>query len=360
MKMSFGSVMGAAVGLAGLVAGVAQASTAGKPAQKINVCYQDFREEMVTAALLVAEKNKFFAEEGLQIRWIKSPKMSKFAQDQVLKVSNLNAKAEPAYLNGVIEEAAVLQNAEKEKCHFVSTTVEAAFGAGVDLSLYVPVANYRYGKDYDVPVVVRADSEIKSVADLKGKTVRVNQVGSVLPFEDMLKSAGLSSKDVKYQKVALNSVHTALDQKQVDVVLSYNPTIPLLMGSNRVRVLEGNLFAKHYPGGYVPHSLLLMSKSRTEAQVQEKFMRAFERGSQQLTQKPGTLVEAFPFLKKNYSNVEIERSLNFTKIGPAVIRKSSNAATYMQDSRFAEYANLLQERGFLTSKVDLSSWQNVQ
>jgi ABC-type nitrate/sulfonate/bicarbonate transport system substrate-binding protein len=336
---------------------VSQVSMA-KPLEKINVCFQEYREEMVTAALMNGEANKIFEKAGFQINWIKNDEISKREAGATFHNSNFNTNSKDYYFNGSISEVALLKSAANKKCDFISTTFEAVVASKMNLAQLVPVATYRYGQDYDTHLVVRKDSGINSVKDLKGKKIRINQIGSIIPFENMLKQAGLKPSDVTYERMALADIPKALDEKKIDAVLSYNPTIPLLLGSDRVKILESNIFSRFY-GHFVPHSLLVTTKEfqAQKKDVFEKFMKAFSQASVELSKKPENVVYSVPHVSQLYKAADIEKSLSFISVAKPLIVTEMGKEAFVEQSNFAKYASVLQERGFIKDPVDISTWK---
>ncbi|MDR0896439.1 MAG: TAXI family TRAP transporter solute-binding subunit [Oscillospiraceae bacterium] len=69
-----------------------------------------------------------------------------------------------------------------------------------------------------VQIVVAADSDIKTVADLKGKQVSVGAIGSGVYFNavQILGKAGLTLDDIKPQYLSFDESSTAFQNKQID------------------------------------------------------------------------------------------------------------------------------------------------
>ncbi len=327
-------------------------------AQEVKVCYQEYREELMTAALNLGDEKKIFQENGISLKWIKNAKVTPANAKKILIQSNLNSDQKPQYRNTMISEISMLNNSSKDDCDVYSTTFEAVAASNVDLNQFVPAAVYLYGKDYDTHIVVRKNAGIKTVADLKGRVVRVNQIGSLIPFEMLLAQSGLTAGDVIYEKVALGDVNKALDTNHVDAVLSYNPTVPLLISSGRVSVLAENIFAKFYKNP-VPHSILLLRKTDffNNKTAVAKFMEGFEKASAELSKKPENLIYLFPNVSKNYSNAEIEKASSLLKVGAPVINKMGQENTFVSQAHFSEYADILKNNDFLKKELDLKAWR---
>ena len=69
-----------------------------------------------------------------------------------------------------------------------------------------------------VQVVVAADSDIKTIADLKGKNVSVGAVGSGVYFNavQLLGEAGLTLEDIKPQHLSFDESATSFQNRQLD------------------------------------------------------------------------------------------------------------------------------------------------
>jgi len=94
---------------------------------------------------------------------------------------------------------------------------------GVDLVYVAQVWNR-----YPVGLIVPADSDIQSVADLPGHTVGIpGKFGATyIGLLALLKSAGLTEEDVDIQSIGFTQVPALLD-KQVDAVMGYLNNEPL-------------------------------------------------------------------------------------------------------------------------------------
>ncbi|WP_458459759.1 aliphatic sulfonate ABC transporter substrate-binding protein [Pseudobutyrivibrio sp.] len=110
--------------------------------------------------------------------------------------------------------------------------------AGQD-RIYIGIAEN--GEKTEV-VIVPADSDIKSVADLKGKKIGL-VVGSICEnlLYNLLKSEGLSLEDVELINLATSEQQAALESKQVDAVATWQPTVSKLTADGKnVRLADGS------------------------------------------------------------------------------------------------------------------------
>lgn len=102
-----------------------------------------------------------------------------------------------------------------------------AAGAGIEF-----VAGHSNGRpeapDFHA-VVVRSDSGISSVEDLRGKRIAANIVGSVvwLTANKWLEQNGISSDEVEFAEVPFPQMTDALLQGQVDAILALEPFVTI-------------------------------------------------------------------------------------------------------------------------------------
>jgi ABC-type nitrate/sulfonate/bicarbonate transport system substrate-binding protein len=107
---------------------------------------------------------------------------------------------------------------------------QPAFAAGIltgGLDLVGLADLAQDGPSFSAPFAVRTDSPIKTVADLKGKTVAINARGGSqdLAIRTMLKRAGLDPQaDVHYVEVAFNALEAVVRDGKADLAsLSAGP-----------------------------------------------------------------------------------------------------------------------------------------
>lgn len=91
---------------------------------------------------------------------------------------------------------------------------------------------------YGTALLVKADSPIKSAADLKGKSIATNR-GSIGHFVALkaLASAGLSAKDVTFRFLPPSDAKLALSQGSVDVWATWEPYTAFAETQDHLRVV---------------------------------------------------------------------------------------------------------------------------
>ncbi|HVZ79956.1 MAG TPA: aliphatic sulfonate ABC transporter substrate-binding protein [bacterium] len=120
-------------------------------------------------------------------------------------------------------------------------------------------------------LLVRPDSPIHSVADLKGKKVAA-QVGSSLHFflGQLLARAGLTLKDVRLVNLAGPDQGPALQSGAVDAILLWMPYRTQLERAGKARVVADSA---HVPGGYSFYAVR-NAFGRKDPEVVRAFLRA--------------------------------------------------------------------------------------
>ena len=88
-----------------------------------------------------------------------------------------------------------------------------------------------------VGVMTAADSEIKSLADLKGKTIAGGDGEPIAYLQEALADVGVHKGDYKYVKIEASTGAAALASKQIDAWVSYNPFIAANVSKGLAKVI---------------------------------------------------------------------------------------------------------------------------
>jgi NitT/TauT family transport system substrate-binding protein len=88
--------------------------------------------------------------------------------------------------------------------------------------------------------MVRSDSKIASAADLRGRTIGVNDMGGInyLMTVAVLERGGLGPDDVHWQEIGFRHMPAALEQGVVDAVWTMEPYLTVIREAGRGRVLS--------------------------------------------------------------------------------------------------------------------------
>jgi ABC-type nitrate/sulfonate/bicarbonate transport system substrate-binding protein len=282
---------------------------------KIRVCYSPYREELVTADLLVARDKGFFQEENLDVEFIAND------SEKPVDWENSLVNFDKRYLYPKLTWVDLhnVRKTSKGKCDFTSTALENLYLAKVDPQSIQTLAMYLYGQNYDTHLLVRAGSTAVSVKDLKGKTIRIGQIGTRLVLEHILKAHGMTLDDVQLANVSPDELLPGLQSGKFEASIAYNPTTPLLLASNTAKILEKNIYSK-YMSPFVPHSTLIASASFKESQpvAFKKFMGAFRKAATYVQKNPTVIVEMLTSRKD-----KVALTFNYVAYSPATVQKSA-------------------------------------
>ncbi len=191
-------------------------------------------------------------------------------------------------------------------------------------------------------LVVLADSQIKTIADLKGKKVGFSVGG----FEDallkkMLAGAGLSLADIKLVNVNF-ALTPALISGQVDAVIGAFRNFELTQLD-----LEGSAGLAFYPEEHgVPayDELILLARRDTIGDDRlKRFLAAIEKATLFLTNHPD---EAFALFIKAHPDLDDE--LNRRAFADTLPRFSKSPAA-LDAGRYARFGVFMAEQGLITA-----------
>ena len=118
-------------------------------------------------------------------------------------------------------------------------TAMAAVERGFDLLLVSGNENSQSVAPDTGSIVVRKDSEIKSLKDLKGKTIAIagTHTQKTVAIQSLLKRNGIGADEFKFLEMPYASQVDSLRAKQIEVVASLDPWTTLFRNSDFARVL---------------------------------------------------------------------------------------------------------------------------
>ena len=177
---------------------------------------------------------------------------------------------------------------------------------------YVGITPAIYSISKDVPIKIVAgaqnegsgllchDSSIKSISDLKGKTVATVQ--SVLLKYD-LKKNGLNTTDIESPAMKVSSMNDALRTKGVDAVLTYEPYVTISKEINNQTLVESSedILADH-PCCVVVMNEKFLSKHNDKAR---KILDIHKKATDKIKENPEGMVQYLP--QHIVPNAEIEK-----------------------------------------------------
>lgn len=174
-------------------------------------------------ALLVARDKGFFAEEKLNVTW-------SFVAQTAVAIEAVYGGSVEFGAGGILEPMVARSN-------------------GLDLMLAVPVAKVAMKPPENSALVVRADSNIKSAADLVGKKVSVGLLNSInhVHMLEWLKRRNVDGKKIEFLEIPFPQMPDALLQNRIDMVWAVEPFLTLLQKSGKIRII-GTPYSDNLPG----------------------------------------------------------------------------------------------------------------
>ncbi|MEU7739023.1 ABC transporter substrate-binding protein [Nonomuraea sp. NPDC049158] len=265
-------------------------------------------------SLYIAKEKGFFKEEGLTVEPV---------------VIAGGAVALPQIKSGALDISAT---------NYVSTFM--AIGRGEKIKLVADM--YQAGPN-TFNIMVPNDSRIKTVADLKGKTVLVNTLKNIstLAVATQLKVAGLTEKDINFAEKPLPDMGNALKSGQGDAGLLTEPFITATQSTLGFHKLADTMTGETED---MPISGWMASDGWT--QKNPKTLAAFQRA----------LAKAQSLVSSNRKEVEAMLP-KYTKID-AKTASVITLGTYPSElsaTRLQKVADIMLDYKYLTSPFDVKS-----
>ena len=174
---------------------------------------------------------------------------------------------------------------------------ELDIGIGGDMPTLLAKANGRPVKVFSkasssetmTALVVRKDSGITNIADLKGKKVTVyNGSISVRLLSSALNSVGLTLDDVETVNMPIPDAATAIESKQIDAATLWEPTLTKTMNTGLVtKLFDGK-------GGVQQNNHYYYANedfAKNNPKILEAFIRATQKASKQIAENPRAAAE---------------------------------------------------------------------
>lgn len=333
--------------------------------KSIRLCMPRGHEDLLNMAMLVARDNGLFKKEGVKVdiqllRHVNSG--SEAGNDLVL------SKAGPV-LPFNTEDWSITQMmfSKQRECDIaVSPAAGMLAMEKTDFATLKPLYLTAYGTDYDTHLVVSSDSAINTAADLKGKVVRIGQVPTHIALYNYLKKNNVEMNDVTLQfKLASNFASEALASGRIDAAMTYVPTMPMMLASGKVRVLEQNIISK-YVMPRTPNAMLFTSAkfAKENPKTLSRFKSAVGKTMAFINKNPASVLQsATGFFNEKHPQwkgwkadpIQIERATAF--MGKLTLENFDDPAELRQiQKQLTEYQDLLVSMGYLNKKIDMSPW----
>jgi len=162
----------------------------------------------------------------------------------------------------------------------ITSTGLSAFEGGINLK-FAGCGTY-YDKEHDPSViVVRANSTIRSIEDLKGKTIAVSTVGAqgLLYWHALLRNHGLTPEDVEFTVIkSASDKLEAIIAGRVDAGVIGEPYLTPALETGKVRILSG-IFTEVFPDHTYQMSTTFFMKSFIDEHKDavDAFIRAYDK-----------------------------------------------------------------------------------
>ena len=220
----------------------------------------------ITASLplFVAQENGYFQEEGLEAELVK------------------------AETSNIIMESLVSGNLDLTSAVAYSTLFPVESTAPGNFVVFSGVsetddifANF---------LLVKQDSDIQTVSDLKGKRIVTRSGAAMKTYTSLvLEKFGLSLTDVELQQVAPSLLVSTFNSPEVDAIYDVEPAMTVILESGNGKILEENPRVKYvlnpFPVAGTVFSTKFMENNPTTA---EKIIKITEKAIDYINQNPET------------------------------------------------------------------------
>lgn len=333
--------------------------------KSIRLCMPRGHEDLLNMAMLVARDKGLFKQQGVNVKI----ELLRHVNPQPQAVDGFVVSKAGPVLPFNTEDWSItkMMFSKQRECDIaVSPAAGMLAMEKTDFATLKPLYLTAYGTDYDTHLVVNAESDIKTAADLKGRVVRIGQVPTHIALYNYLKKNDVEMSDVTLQfKLASNFASEALASGDIDAAMTYVPTMPMMLASGKVRVLEQNIISK-YVMPRTPNAMLFTSSkfANENPKVLAKFKKAVGETMTYINKNPAAVLEsATNFFNNKHPNwqgwkadpIQIERATAF--MGKLTLENFDDPAALRQiQKQLTEYQDLLLSMGYLTKKVDMSPW----
>ena len=219
-----------------------------------------------TAPIWLGKEQGFFEEEGIDLE---------------IQETTGGAAAVPGVVSGDFDFA------------FGNTlSLMVAQGQGLDLKYVANGASTTGNTERDFSaVVVSADSDIQSPADLEGKTVSVNNLKNIgdTTIRHVVEEAGGDPNSIEFVEVGFPDAPAALDRGQVDAAWILDPFLTQTLDQG-ARAVSYN-FAEFDPELDIAGYFTTAQKMEQEAELVESFQNAMNRSLEYAEGNPDAVRE---------------------------------------------------------------------
>ncbi len=207
---------------------------------------------------------------------------------------------------------------------------------------------------YPVTVVALEGANIKTVADLKGRTIGVpmRSGATYVGLRALLDSAGMKESDVQIREVGFTQVQ-ALTQKQVDAIVGYANNEPVQLKALGQPITMINVFDTL---DLASNGLVTDEKTlRDNPELVKSVVRAMVRGTQDVVAKPEEAITlCIPYIPgSSEKRDQLRNVLTATLPLYQSTRTAQQGYGYIDPAAWQRTADLLRKLGFLGSTLDI-------
>lgn len=328
------------VGLIIVMAVLAGVFLLGNPvsAQKVILSVPSSGEHVLHAYLWLAQEKGFFREEGIDVEVA-------LAENDKDVIEAVSSGTQPI---GAI-------------------AIEHFLDSPKSIPNIIPFKFFLYGESetssYDTHLVASKRSGIKTIADLKGKTVRLGQPPTRIAMESILQEAGLTLDDIVIDRTESHHVLGALQDGSVDAAITYYPTMPIILASGDVTILSKNIFANHVMDN-VPQTAIGVNKDFAEKNPEtvRRFLAAMGKAFNHGEDNPADVILSYVGLKEFGEDswaIDAELLEKGASLMPRIAIKELDGF-YVEDGEketifevLHEYQEVLEREGHVESTTNL-------
>jgi NitT/TauT family transport system substrate-binding protein len=159
--------------------------------------------------------------------------------------------------------------------------------------------------------VVPAKSRIRSVADLKGKTIGTDNLGGgqALLSMELLKKGVNPQKDVNWRVYPAPQLELAMDKRQVDAVYAYDPFPAIMVREGKGRIIFSNTTTKPYADNYCCFVGLNGSVARKEPAIAKALTKSFAEAADWIVKNPKRTAQISIDMKYTGGDADLNASL---------------------------------------------------
>ncbi|MGE4131404.1 MAG: ABC transporter substrate-binding protein [Bdellovibrionales bacterium] len=328
---------------------------------RLRLCMPVENEDFLNLSLLVAQDQKSFEQQGLDVQISVIRRKTGKSAFTMSSAGPLSSFSNENW--GVADQVINAQ----AKCDVGISPVAGMMALqDKDLALLQPLYMSTYGQDYDTHLIVRNDSLIKSVKDLRGKVVRIGQVPTHMALNGVLKDSGMRLNDVILETtIPANHVLAALDSGRIHAAITYVPTMPLMLASGKVRVLSQNIIGRQVMAK-TPNALMFTSRkfAAEHAEVLSRFRAAMTKNLAQIERDPGLIFKsAHRLFRGRNGKSSILNGLNpawqeraATLVGKLSLEDFSSSNQEALNRNLMDYQRRLFNLGYISKISDISGW----